>query len=305
MSNKTLIIILAVLAVIAVIIYFPSGEKTERSFKTNLVDIDTSAVTEIVISPKSMNGKSYKVFKEGNGWKVTLENGKTAIVPNDKAKRLIEQILTIKPKRLAGRSKSKWAEFEVDDSSATRVIVKEGGSTTLDIMIGKFLFQQPRSVSTYVRLSDDNDVYLVDGFLSMSFNQKPNSYRDNIVIKGDRNIWDKLVFNYSADSSFQMTKVDGKWMSNNTKLDSAKTAKYLSQLSRLTNSNYIDDFNPESKSPDYELIISAHDSTIATVHGYQVDSLLVVNSSMNKESYFDASKNKFMEKLFIGLNSLK
>lgn len=304
MSNKTLVIILAVLAVIAVIIYFPSGSRTERSFKTNLVDIDSSAVTEIIISPKSMNGKSFKVFKDGNGWKVTLENGKTAVVPNDKAKRLIEQILTIKPKRLAGRSKAKWSEFEVD-SSATRVVVKEGGNTTLDIMIGKFLFQQPRSVSTYVRLSDDNDVYLVDGFLSMSFNQKPNSYRDNIVVKGDHNIWDKLVFNYPADSSFQMYKVDGKWMSNNTKLDSAKTAKYLSQLSRLTNSNFVDNFDPKSTSPKYELIISAHDSTIATVNGYQADSLFVVNSSMNKESYFDGTKNKFMKKLFVGLSSLK
>ncbi len=304
MSNKKLLIVLAILAVIAIIVYFPSGSKTERSFKTSLVDIDTSAVTEIIISPKSMNGKSYKIFKEGTGWKITLENGKTATVPNDKAKRLIEQILTIKPKRLAGRSKAKWSEFEVD-SSATRLVVKEGGSTTLDIMIGKFLFQQPRSVSTYVRLSDDNDVYLVDGFLSMSFNQKPNSYRDNIVVKGDHNIWDKLIFNYPADSSFQMNKVDGKWISNNTKLDSAKTEKYLSRLSRLTNSNFIDNFDPKLTSPKYELTISAHDSTIATVYGYQVDSLFVINSSMNKESYFDGTKNKFMEKLFIGLSSLK
>jgi len=304
MSSKKLLIVLAVLAVIAVIVYFPSGSKTERSFKTSLVDIDTSAVTEIIISPKSMNGKSYKVFKEGNGWKVTLENGKTATVPNDKAKRLIEQILTIKPKRLAGRSKAKWSEFEVD-SSATRIVVKEGGSTTLDIMIGKFLFQQPRSVSTYVRLSDDNDVYLVDGFLSMSFNQKPNSYRDNIVIKSDYNNWDQLVFSYPADSSFQMNKVDGKWVANNTKLDSAKTAKYLSRLSRLTNSNFVDDFDSKSTSPQFELTISAHDSTIATVYGYQTDSLFVVNSSMNKESYFDGTKNKFMQKIFVGLNSLK
>ena len=304
MSSKKLLIVLAVLAVIAVIVYFPSGSKTERSFKTSLVDIDTSAVTEIIISPKSMNGKSYKVFKEGNGWKVTLENGKTATVPNDKAKRLIEQILTIKPKRLAGRSKAKWSEFEVD-SSATRIVVKEGGSTTLDIMIGKFLFQQPRSVSTYVRLSDDNDVYLVDGFLSMSFNQKPNSYRDNIVVKSDYKKWDQLVFSYPADSSFQMNKVDGKWVANNTKLDSAKTAKYLSRLSRLTNSNFVDDFDSKSTSPQFELTISAHDSTIATVYGYQTDSLFVVNSSMNKESYFDGTKNKFMQKIFVGLNSLK
>ncbi len=304
MSNKTLVILLVVLAVAAIIIYFPSGDKTERTFKTELVEIDTSAVTEIIIAPKSMNGDSFKIYKESDQWKVTLADGKIAIVPKEKADRLIDQIRTITPKRLAARSKTKWAEFEVD-SSATRVIVKEGGSTTLDILIGKFLFQQPRSVSTYVRLSDDNDVYLVDGFLSMSFNQAADTYRDNVVIKGDPNKWDQLVFNYPADSSFQMSKVDGKWMSNNTALDSAKTEKYLSQLSRMTNSNYIDDFNPESTSPNYEHIIKNIDGTIAAVKGYQVDSLIVINSSMNKESYFDASKNNFMQKLFVGLSSLK
>ncbi|MEN8194086.1 MAG: hypothetical protein ABFS12_14775, partial [Bacteroidota bacterium] len=139
MSNKNLIIVFAVLLIAAAIIYFPSGDKTERTFKTNLVEVDTSAISEIVISPKSMNGESFKIFKADNQWNVTLASGKTAIVPKDKAERLIDQIMTIKPLRLAGRSKSKWSEFEVD-SSATRVIVKEGNSTTLDIMIGKFLF---------------------------------------------------------------------------------------------------------------------------------------------------------------------
>ena len=304
MSNKILAILLILFVIIAVIVYFPSGNKTERTFRTELVDVDTSAISEIIISPKSMNGDSFRIFKENSQWNVTLANNKTAIVPREKAERLTEQILTIKPVRLAGRSKSKWPEFEVD-SSATRVVVKEGNTTTLDILIGKFLFQQPRSVSTYVRLSDDTDVYLVDGFLSMSFNQGADTYRENTVIKGDHQNWDQLIFNYPADSSFQMAKVDGKWMSNNRTLDSASTEKYLSQLSRLTNSSFVDDFDTQKISPNYELIINSSNNTIATVYGYQIDSLIVINSSMNKESYFNASENSFMEKLFVGLGSLK
>ncbi len=304
MSNKILMILLVVLAVAAIIIYFPSDNKSERTFKTELVDIDTSVVNEIIISPKSMNGGSFRLFKDDNRWKVTLPEGKTASVPKQKAERLIDQITSIQPKRLAARSKTKWSEFEVD-SSATRVVVKEGGGTTLDILIGKFLFQQPRSVSTYVRLNDDNDVYLVEGFLSMSFNQGPNTYRDDSVIKGDHQNWDQLVFNYPADSSFQMNIIDGKWVSNNRALDSAKTDKYLSQLSKLTNSNFVDNFDSQKISPNYELIINYNNNAVGTVYGYQVDSLVIINSSMNEESFFDASKNKFMEKLFIGLSSLK
>lgn len=304
MSNKILAILLILFVIIAVIVYFPSGNKTERTFRTELVDVDTSAISEIIISPKSMNGNSFRIFKENSQWNVTLANNKTAIVPREKSERLIEQILSIKPVRLAGRTKSKWSEFEVD-SSATRVVIKEGNTTTLNILIGKFLFQQPRSVSTYVRLSEDKDVYLVDGFLSMSFNQGADTYRENTVIKGDHQNWDQLVFNYPADSSFQMAKVDGKWMSNNRTLDSASTEKYLSQLSRLTNSSFVDDFDTQNISPNYELIINSSNNTIAIVNGYQIDSLIVINSSMNKKSYFDASENSFMEKLFVGLGSLK
>ena len=304
MSNKKLIIVFVVLVVAAVIIYFPSSEKTERTFKTELVDVDTSAISEIVISPKKLNGGSYKIFKENDIWKSDLENGKTVSVPKEKADRLIDQILSIKPLRLASRSKSKWAEFEVD-TSATRLVVKEGSTTTLDVMIGKFLFQQPRSVSTYVRLSEETDVYLVEGFLSMSFNQDANSYRNNTIVSGDSKSWDQLAFSYPADSSFQMTKIEDKWFSNNIQLDSANTEKYLSGLSRLNNSNFVDDINVSTLTPEYRLTISSEGNTFATVSGYKIDTLLVVNSSMNSESYFDASQNKFIEKLFVGLNSLK
>ena len=72
MSNKILVILLVVLAVAAIIIYFPSDNKSERTFKTELVDIDTSVVNEIIISPKSMNGGSFRLFKDDNRWKVTL-----------------------------------------------------------------------------------------------------------------------------------------------------------------------------------------------------------------------------------------
>lgn len=304
MSNKNLIIIFILLVIAAVIIYFPSSDKNERTFKTELVEVDTSAISEIVFYPKTLNGGYYKVYRDDKNWKVTLENGKIASVPKDKADRLIEQILSIKPLRLAGRSKAQWTEFEVD-SLATRVVVKEGNSTTLDIMVGKFLFQQPRSVSTYVRLNDETDTYLVEGFLSMSFNQKADTYRDNTIIKGNSKSWDQLIFNYPADSSFQIVKGDEKWMSNNTLLDSAKTEKYLLELSRLNNSNFVDELDVNSITPNYELIINSEGNSIATIRGYQVDTLVVVNSSMNKESFFDATQNKFLEKLFVGVNSLR
>lgn len=53
-------------------------------------------------------------------------------------------------------------------------------------MIGKFAFQQPRSMSTFVKLAGDIDIYEVEGFLDMIFNKTSNDFRDETIIKSDR-----------------------------------------------------------------------------------------------------------------------
>ena len=88
--------------------------KTERTFREVLVDIDSSAVTEILIYPKSQNHKEVKLFKDKDGWRVTLVSGGSAKVADQRITSLFGQLLAIKPKRLAARDESKWNELQVD-----------------------------------------------------------------------------------------------------------------------------------------------------------------------------------------------
>jgi len=304
-SNKKLSILFVILLVIAAIFYLPDSSKNERTFRDKLVDIDTSSVSEIVIFPKSLNGGYVKLFKDENIWKVNLANEKTANVQEGKLNNILSQLLSIKPKRLAARGEDKWTEFEVD-STGTRVIVNEDGDTTLDIIIGRFSFQQPRSMSTFVRLYNDTDVYEVDGFLAATFNQDADNYRDGSVIKDDYNNWNSLTFNYPADSSFQLVKMNDQWFANNEPTDSVKTVDYLRKLSRLSSTNFVDDIDPSLFDyPDYVLTIDMEDGNIIEVKGMNSDSLFVINSSYNPEFYFNGTKNNFKDKVFIGLSSLK
>ena len=304
-SNKRLTILFAILLVVVVVLYLPDSGKNERTFREELVDIDTTLVSEIVIFPKSLDGGSVKLFKDGKNWKVNLLNEKTANVQERKLKNILSQLLSIKPKRLAARGEDKWTEFEVD-STGTRVIVKEDGDTTLDIIIGRFSFQQPRSMSTFVRLYNDRDVYEVDGFLAATFNQNADNYRDGSVIKDDYNNWTSLKFNYPADSSFQLVKMNDQWFANNEPADSAKTVDYLRKLSSLSCTNFFDEIDPSLfDHPDYILTIDTEDGNIIEVKGMNSDSLFVIYSSDNPDSYFNGTKNNFKDKVFIGLSSLK
>jgi hypothetical protein len=240
-SNKLLGLVFAVLLLVVVILILSDSGKNERTFREVLVDIDTSSVTQILIHSKANNYQPTKIFKQNSKWFVELKNGKTASVTEQKITQTFSELISIIPKRLAARNKEKWGEFQVD-SAGTRVKVFEGDNLSLDIVIGRFNFQQqPQSVSSYVRLHKDVDVYEVDGFLALTFNKNADAFRDGTVIKDDSNSWTQLQFDYPADSSFTLSKLNNKWYVNNIETDSAQTANYLRKLSNLSQNKFSDD----------------------------------------------------------------
>jgi Domain of unknown function (DUF4340) len=297
-SNKILGLIFAVLLIVVVLLFLFEGGKNERTFRQVLVDIDTTAVTKILIYPKSQEHKEVKLFKDGENWQVSLPAGGTAKVPDQRIREVFKQLLAIKPERLAARDESKWNELQVD-STGTRLKVYEGSKLALDIVLGRFSFQQPRSMNTFVRLYNDKDVYEVEGFLDMTFNQGANVFRDGTVIKSDLNNWKQLQFTYPADSSFQLTKNGNNWLINGLKADSAKTVNFLRRLASLSNNNFKDGVKIDPKSaPTFSLNVTTNDLQFIEVKGFKDPSSLVIHSSQNPETWFDGSS--LSKSIFVG-----
>ena len=298
MNNKKLGIIFGGLIVIAVVIFIFQGGKNERTFREVLVDIDTSAVTEILIYPKSHKPNEVKLYKENNEWRVTLPSGGSAKVSDQKITSLFTQLLAIKPKRLAARDESKWNELQVD-STGSRVKVFEGSDLTLDLVVGRFSFQQPRTMNTFVRLYNDKDVYEVDGFLDMTFNQGANIFRDGTVINSDYNNWKQIQFVYPADSSFQLVNTGSTWLLNGKPADSLKTANYLNRLRNLSNNSFIDDvkINPTTQ-PTYSLNITTSDMKFIEVKCFVDSTSSFIHSSQNPEAWFDGTS--LTKTIFVG-----
>jgi hypothetical protein len=298
MNNKLLAIIFGILLILGILIFVFQGGNNERTFRGVLVDIDTSAVTEILIYPKSQNHKEVKLFKDDNYWRVALPSGSSAKVAPQRITSLFDQLLAIKPKRLAARDESKWNELQVD-STGSRVKVFQGSKLALDLVIGRFSFQQPRTMNTFVRLYNDKDVYEVDGFLDMTFNQGANIFRDGTIIKSDYKNWQQIQFTYPADSSFQLVKSGDSWLLNGKATDSLKTTNYLNRLANLSNNNFIDDVNFDKLSPpSFSLNITTSDLQFIEIKGYQDSSKIVIHSSQNPETLFDGSS--ISKSIFVG-----
>jgi hypothetical protein len=296
-GNKSLGIVFVVLLLIVVIIYFGS-DKNERTFREVLVNIDSSAVTKMLIYSKSNNFQPTKIFKENDRWRVELNDGKTAPVTNQKMQQILQELISIVPKRLTARDEAKWKEFQVD-SSGTRVQVFEGEEPQLDIIIGRFNYQQqPRSISSYVRLNNDIDVYEVDGFLAITFNQNADTFRDGTIIKDDSNNWKQIKFDYPADSSFTLTKLNNKWYIDNIETDSTGTANYLRTLSNFSKNNFADESNVTSEqSATYKLTISNNNLEFIELKAFKDSDNFVITSSQNPETKFDGKT--FLKTLFV------
>jgi len=139
--------------------------------------------------------------------------------------------------------------------------------------------------------------------LEMQFNVAENTFRENHILNEDKENWKSLQFDYPADSSFTLANVNGAWTINGSEVDSAKTANYLNTLSKISGSDFIDE-NTSGKGL-YTLTIERGDNSIATVTAVKTDSTIIINSSSNKDSYFDGNKNDLLKKIFVGMNKFK
>jgi len=298
--------VFAGLLLIAVIIIINDSGTNERSFRAELVDIDTSAVSRVVIFPKKAGVDEVDLLKENDdGWKVKLSSGKYADVPKSKMDQLFNQLMSVKPNRLAARGESSWKEFEVD-SAGTRVQVFEGNDKTLDLIIGRFSFQQPRTMNTFVRLANDADVYEVDGFLGMTFNQDASSFRNGTIIKGEPGNWMNVAYTYPADSSFQLIKVNDKWQTaSGEPVDSAETVNFLRQLSSRSGNKFVEVNENELPGPDMTLEIKKADGGSIVVNAYKIKGQYILNSSQNPDTYFDGGNNDLWKKIFVGLSKFQ
>src|SRR5210317_1594934 len=163
-NTKVLAIIFVVLLALVVLIEIIDNRKGNRTFKSDLVEVVAGEVTSIELYPKVNNGNQIKLFKENDKWKVESE-GKKYNADQAIAGQLISSLNNMKPKSVAATNKDRWEQFEVTDSLGTRVKLFNDANLLTELIIGKFSFSQPRNMTSYVRLSDDKEVYGVEGML--------------------------------------------------------------------------------------------------------------------------------------------
>ncbi|MBK8806735.1 MAG: DUF4340 domain-containing protein [Bacteroidales bacterium] len=178
-------------------------------------------------------------------------------------------------------------------------------------MIGKFSNtksqnqdQKQPDVFSYVRLLNEEDVYVVDGYLSMTFNRNVEDFRNAQLCNIPLDKITKVSFNYNADSAFVLEKQNNSWTIENQLADSAAVQSYLQKLSQLSSRNFIE--TSLAKLPlVYSLKIEGTEVKPIEILAYQsTDNQLIVASSANQGTVFNLNPD-IISSIFISKQNLK
>lgn len=320
MDNKKLLYILIALLGVYGLNKLFSGKK-ERSFKTELIVVDTAQVTAITVFPKADEFAEVSMKKENDEWIISKGDFSTKAVTSS-INSLLEQLALIKTQRIAAKSEEKWADYEVEEGKGTRMVVYTGSKVVSDFIIGKFDFkqspqaqqqfqqQQQPTITSYVRLNGEPETYAVDGFLSMSLGQGFDAYRNKELIAITKEDINQLDFS-EGNSSYSINKSPIGWAVNGTEvLDSTKVDSYLTALSNISGTEFVNDFDAVQHSDKLakSLTIKANNMVEpVSIHCY-ADSTrakpFIIHSTLNKDGYFASDSAGIYSRIFISPNEL-
>ena len=296
LNTKTLLILLVGLLAIVGGVYLLDQRNGERTFKESLVNTDSEKIDKIHLVLKHV--KEMELTENGSNWTVS-QKGVSYPADNAAIKDLINSMNPLKTESVVSSNPTRFKDFELEDSTATRVKLMQGSELVADLLIGKLEMSSNQNMSTFVRLANDKIVYSVAGYLSWNANRDLDSYRSHVVIDGNKSDWSKLEFIYPADSSFILEKQsEGKWHIGTAELNIADVEKYLDQLQGLNGTKFSAPLPPSN--PIYTLRISGNKlAAQIEVKGYLDNSQnIVVSSSLNNGNLFDGKE--LMDKLFPG-----
>ena len=295
-TNKQLGVALAGLTVLYLGMVAFGGRKA-RTFEKTLAVVDTALVNTIIVDAPQK--EQVQLEKQTGTWRLKLANGNTAPVNGNALRSALGGLALLEASQLVSRDEDDWGEYQVD-SAGTRVQLMGADGKLLDIILGNFTYRT--TGMNYVRMQDDEDTYLVEGYLEGNFNKAANDWRKNSICDFTTADVQGLGFAMGDGSDFKISKDSSQqWvmMENEQVLDQAEVSSFISSIYALKSSNFVDR-KPASMSPAMQLSIQTATKGIVTVKAFpDAEHGFLIQSSQNPESYFSGNQEGLTEKLFV------
>jgi len=242
LNNKVLATIFFVLLGIW-IIRKTSCKPIQRSFRNHITTIDTSIIDRILLWPNGINGEKIELKKE-NGWRVS-DGSRTVIADGSRVNSILGQLVNIPVKQLISKNPERQKDYEVDEESGKIVEIYSSEKLIDKIIVGRFNFnQQTRSGISYARKDGEDDIYSVDGFMSMSFDTDFNGFRQKQLLQLTSQDLKSITLNQHGQSLAIQKDIAGNWLAGDIVLDSIAMTQYVNGLGSVMGTNFYDGVLP-------------------------------------------------------------
>ncbi|MCB0556885.1 MAG: DUF4340 domain-containing protein [Phaeodactylibacter sp.] len=310
MNNKVLLLILAALLAIYGLSRLFSGKK-DSTFQTELISVDSTVVGSLQLAPKGEEAP-FSLKKEEGRWFAT-QNDLTVPANASSVQSLLAGLSMIRTQYIAAKDKEKWPEYEVEEGKASHVqVYDQKGKLLKDFFIGRFdVNQQARTITAFIRLNGQNEVYAVDGMQTMAFGRAFLDFRNTELLKMTREM-EVTAFDYVLpDTTLQFQKSPTGWQIGSEVLDSMKVEDYLNVLRNVSGDSFADDFDElkAGQYPQQQLILKGNnilEPFEVTVYRDTTRELpFVIRSNYNPNTYFASDSTGLFKKLFVPVEGLQ
>jgi hypothetical protein len=170
--------------------------------------------------------------RTGGEWQVTADRGASYAANSSAVQALLEALTELKTNSMVSRKPARHALYEVSPETGLYVEALDREKRTLaEVLIGK---SGPNIFSTYVRTTDSDAVYLVDGILQNTTSKTLNEWRDKSIFSLDPE--DVHAYTVHGDCSLALRKNDTMWSTGpgNTPVDTGAITKLMHRFAGLS-----------------------------------------------------------------------
>lgn len=296
LRTKHLLLLLLALAAIWWFSGRVSPRAQQRTFRENILKLDTSTITGFTITPALNKGLPPIRFQRAeDGWRMFwgTDSGQVDELPMHE---LLNSWSNMRVVRLAGRMAEVKDRYDLGDSTADRLsIVAENG--TQELLVGRQTAGEPPM--TVVNIPGDESAYAIEGSLGSYADFTFGDWLPKYLVTGDPSNWTRLTFNFPADTGYVMERSGGRWLIGGVATDSSRTDKFLRSLARARGRSATDPADTLGAVPQFRLVVEDSTRTIPIiVVVFAIKGKFIVRSSLNPQTVMPFDGREEVPRMF-------
>lgn len=280
------------------------NKEKEKSFTTELIQIDTTLITSIEISPPE-GGAPFRLQKESSQWFVT-RNGLSIKARPAAVAALISSLGSITTNDIATSRPEEWVEFGLAQGRARKISVLSQDKVLESFYVGNFSENPPPQPTTfYLRINGEEEVYTVESAQGRTLDWPYRNFRNAHLMRTNPEVNFTAFSIDFGDTLLLARKTEQGWQNQqDASLDSLAVEQYLNVFRNLSDTTFIDNFDEMAASflPQQTILLEGdelqepveirlfHDTT-------RLEFPIIIRSSYNPNTYFGSDSSGMYRKI--------